>query len=256
MTEGTIIYYKDIIWVVKGIRHPPKFAIALPRYHTQGRVEMLDYAIWMLSDCVPYPLPHVPLKEAVVYDPRNLLRRSSVASRLAKKLEGFGCEFGLTGSLAVFGEGRDVDLIAYNEWCFEDLYHYLRELRERGRIKPLEGKWDGIGENLKRWRLEHSALEGILDGIPFSLKMVKSGERCRRPVKVRSIKVRGRMIAINDYAFPYLYKVNNLVVEALRLQYSELNGKEVIMRCDLEVWDDGEVCVLSKGNFLELFEDK
>ncbi len=252
ITEGTVIYYKDIIWIAKGIRHPPKFAVAFPRYHKQGRIRRVVLSQTMMSDCVPSPQPHIPLDRAIVYDPRNLLRKSQTALRLVKKLEGLGCEFGLTGSMAVFGEGRDVDLIAFNEWCFESLYYYLKELKEKGRIKPLKGKWDGIGEKLRKWRLGNSVLEGVLDGIPFSLKMVKQGEDCKRPVKVKTLKTKGKIIAVNNFVFPYLYKIGDVFVEALRLQFSELNNVKVNVKCNLEIWTDREVCTLSKDGFLEL----
>ncbi len=247
ITEGTIIEYKGVVWIAKGIRHPPRYAIAFPRY-----LEFSIPGIVRTSDCVPVPAPHIPLRDSKVYDPRYLLRKSNVAMKLVKEMEGFGCEFGLTGSLAIFGTGRDVDLVVFNEWCFEDLYFYLLELRMRGKIKGMWGKWDAIGKELAKWRFENSALEGILKGIPFSIKMVREPEPCRRPVKVKETTFRGIIRSINNFVFPYTYTINGMKVEALRLQFSELDNVFVEGKCDLEVWDSEEVCVLTKNSSLEL----
>ena len=195
ITEGTLLLFRDVIWIAKGIRHPRGYAIALPRYprSTKYAKTFTVNGIVRKSDCIPLPQPHIPLSKAVVYDPRNLIRKSNIAMKLVRKLDGFGCEFGLTGSMAVFGEGRDVDIIVYNEWCFNDLYAFLVDLKRRGKIKPIMGKWDGLGQNAMKWRYENAVLEGVLDGIPYSMKMVRESESCKRPTIIKKKRIKGKI---------------------------------------------------------------
>ncbi|ABU81233.1 hypothetical protein [Ignicoccus hospitalis] len=254
--EGFLAVYRGFVWVVKGVDVCEEGVIAYPRYDLKGRklekdvVDNLVRSALELTDCAPRPVPLLPLGETELVDPRHLLEADPAAKDFASL---FPCEVGLTGSRALGMGGGDVDLVVYDESCFNDVIETLRELKAKGEIGPYEGKWDALGPRARRKRKEYSVLEGVWKGIPYSIRLVKGPRSPRRPVAVAQVIRRGVVVRSDPYTPTQIVLHDGTVVESLRLQHAELpRGYEVVIEGILEVRADGVRVSLPPGGRLEI----
>ncbi len=231
--------------------------IAYPRYDERGRklarelIELLIESELKMTDCAPVPVPCLPPDEGEVLDPRWLLEVDRAAKRFA---ELFPCEAGLTGSRALGNVRGDIDLVFYDERCFNDVYETLSLLRERDYTRPpSEGKWDGLGPWMRAYRKRYTLLEGTWNGTPYSIRLVKFPRSPRRPVKVREAEVVG-VVVESSVTTPAIIKLHNgVVLESLRMQHSEVpQGTKIKVRGVIESRVDGTVIALPKGAVMEL----
>jgi len=246
LNEGFLLKFKDIIWMVKGIEHLEGFLVAFPRY--KGKAKVVDpslivssFNLYKTCDCAPVPVPLVPMDRSEVLDPRSLIEADKEAKDLASVIAKGA---GLTGSRAVGIEGGDIDLVYYSN--FNEVIKALKELKEDGEVTTHLGKWDSLGERAIEYRLKNSILEGKWRGTPFSIRLVSPPRAPSRPVRLKRIKKRGRIVSAQAYVMPYTYVLDDgTVIESLRLQHSEL-------RKDMCVEVDGYWEMSTRGGRLHL----
>ncbi len=259
IVEGFFLIHRQIIWVVKGVDVCEGHVIAFPRYDIRGRklsyevIAKLIKTYSRASDCSPRPSPLVPLAEAEVIDPRDLIDADRIAKDMASI---FSCEAGLTGSRA-WGSGNDIDLIFYGEECVPEVLRVMKELRENGVTKPpSEGKWDGLGMGARRYRMSNSLLEGIWGDIPYSFRIVSGPRSPRRPTILRRVNVCGYLTPISNIALPYTYELHvgntKIKLESLRMQHSEIGEVAVCVEGTLESRIDGMVLTLPPSSKLDV----
>ena len=253
--EGFLVLTRDAVWVVKGVDACEE-VIAYPRYDLRGRKLPRELKEALVeerkgpSDCAPVPVPRLSPREGELLDPRWLLDSDPKAKEFASL---FPCEAGLTGSRALGNEGGDIDLVFYDHSCFEDVVEVLRELKAKGLLREVEGKWDGLGPRARLLRKKYSVLEGVWEGTPFSIRLVLGPRAPRRPVAVGWVRVRGRVVRSDPFTPTTIVLDDGTVVESLRLQHSEVPiGYEVEVRGLLEVRTDGVRVSLPPGGKLEI----
>ncbi len=259
IVEGFFLVYEGVIWIAKGVDACGKYVPAIPKYDLRGRKLSYELILRLFndlshpSDCSPKPVPLIPLSDAEVIDPRDLLEADQVAKDMASV---FSCEAGLTGSRA-WGRGEDVDLIFYGRECARDVVSVMEELRSKGITKPPKlGKWDGLGLGARLYRMSRSLLEGEWHGIRYSFRIVGEPRSPRRPVAVVRTKLCGRLYPISNVVMPYTYELDygdgRIRVESLRMQHSELGEVRVCVEGIIESRVDGIVLSLPPGSMLDV----
>lgn len=210
LIEGSYVEVKDrVIFAVKGVSHPPKGIIAVPKYlRMEGSAiklnsfnSSMDFLRRHFREFLVYDeylgqkVPLIPLEEVKrVYDPvdgKNHLRKDAVSS-IALRMTGLIVEvsgiksdyIGVTGSilLGLHDEYSDVDVVVYGiENCLK-VYDTLKLMRESdvteclsGNFleKVLESRTDTCIEPVVWARHERRKLiNGVFMGKPYTLKLV------------------------------------------------------------------------------------
>ena len=233
--------------------------MAIPKYDLRGRklkrdlIMKLFYEFSRPSDCSPRPTPLIPLSEAEVIDPRDLLEADREAKDMASV---FSCKVGLTGSRA-WGEGDDVDLIFYGKECVREVIEVMEDLRSRGITRPPKfGKWDGLGPNARLYRMNKSLLEGIWNNTQYSFRIVGEPRSPRKPVVVGRTKFCGKLYPVSNLVMPYTYDLyyddGKIRVESLRMQHSEIGEARVCIEGVIESRVDGTILALPPGSKLDV----
>ncbi len=259
IVEGFFLIYQDVIWIVKGVDVCEKYALAIPKYDLRGRKLKHEIVLKLFvehsspSDCSPKPMPLIPLSDAEVIDPRDLLDADQIAKDMASI---FSCKAGLTGSRA-WGEGDDVDLIFYGRECEREVLSVMKDLRARGVTRPPKsGKWDGLGLGARLYRMNKSLLEGIWHNVRYSFRIVGEPRSPRRPAVVTKLKLCGLLRPVSNIVMPYTYELNydggKIRVESLRMQHSELGEVQVCIEGVMESRIDGTVLALPPGSKLDV----
>jgi len=254
--EGFLIKYKGYVWVAKGVDECSHI-IAFPRYDLRGRkldqnvVKLLARNVLGTSDCSPVPVPTLDPDLVEPLDPRSLIDADPIAKEFSKF---FPCEAGLTGSRAFGRGGGDVDLVFYDNTCFNDVIEILKELKKKGVITaPQRGKWDGLGKRAVKLRKRYTLLEGTWMGVPYSIRLVKGPRSPRRPVRLKWDVVTGRVL-VSTSTTPTLIRLDSgVMIESLRLQHAEVPpGSRIKVRGTWELRTDGLVLTLPPGAKLEI----
>ncbi|UXD22365.1 hypothetical protein IPA_03920 [Ignicoccus pacificus DSM 13166] len=251
IVEGFLLLYKDFIWMAKGIEHPEGYAVAFPRYHGGKKVSLFPTQFLSLvktCDCSPSPVPLVPLERAIVYDPRDLIERDTLARDFASVLAKGA---GLTGSRVIGVEG-DIDLVFYDS--YEEVLKALKDLRDDGEIEPEIGKWKSLGEGAIKCKLKHTLLEGKWRGVHYSIRLVSAPRAPSRPVSLGLKAVKGRIIEANNTVMPYEYVLENgVIIESLRMQHSEIPvGAIIEVKGSWEMSSRGERLHLGLNSFMDV----
>ncbi len=230
LIEGSYVEVKDgAIFAVKGVSHPPKGVIAVPKYlRTEGSTIKLNsfnasmdflrrhFCEFLVYDeYIGQEVPLVSFEEIKrVYDPvngKNSLRKdaaSSIALRMTGLIvekSGIGSDFiGVSGSilLGLYNESSDVDIVVYGiENCLK-VYDALKLMRESNVTsclsgnaleKVLESRSDTCVESVI-WEMHErrKLTNGVFMGRPYTLKLVPFPEEFWDKYGERSFKEIGR----------------------------------------------------------------
>ncbi len=220
-----------VIFAVKGVSHPPKGVIAVPKYiKTEGSVVKLNSfnsSVYFLrrhfreflihDEYLGQEIPFVPLEEVKrVYDPidgKNYLRKDAISSIALKMVElivensGIESDFvGISGSilLGLYNEFSDIDIVVYGIKNCLKVYDALKLMRENnitehlseGFLKKiLESRSDTLMEPIVWMMHEKRKLtNGVFMGRPYTLKLTPLPEEFWDKYGERRFKEIGRAI--------------------------------------------------------------
>ncbi|RLG80521.1 MAG: hypothetical protein DRO13_03545 [Thermoprotei archaeon] len=271
LIEGYVVLYKWYLWMVKGCEHPEDGVIAYPRYsvRTGSRIKDLrramEYAeklgVIRYYECLKESLPILPLNSIeLVLDPFNRTQWPRLPNSTVKFLENLGIaeheDVGLTGSYlastVITGiKPRDIDIIIRNRDLGETLYEKLKLLRASGVAKPVGvvDEFYGTDPGSRLKLLRHRVLEGVFNGIIYSIRILSCKERAK-PRCIKKAKLVTDQLTIvehiSPYVMPYTYiaegeELGTVNVRSLRMRYSEipLHTRLSIANCRLEYYMDG-----------------
>ncbi|MCS7135713.1 MAG: nucleotidyltransferase domain-containing protein [Nitrososphaerota archaeon] len=230
LIEGSYVELKDsTIFAVKGVSHPPKGIIAVPKYARVGgsTIKLGDFNSSMdffkrhFPDFLVYDeylgqvVPLIPLEEVKrVYDPidgKNRLKEDKISSIALKMVStivensGVKSEFvGITGSilLGLHNESSDVDIVVYGVKNCLKVYDALKIMRENkvteclsgnALEKVLESRSDTCIEPVIWAKHERRKItNGVFTGRPYTLKLVPLPEEFWDKYGERRFKEIGR----------------------------------------------------------------
>lgn len=239
LIEGSYIEVKDsAIFAVKGVSHPPKGIIAVPKYlRTENSIIKLDsftssmnllrrrFCEFLVYDeCLGQEIPLVPFGEIKrVYDPidgKNHLKRDTTSNIALKMIEliteksGISDNsIGISGSilLGLHNEFSDIDIVIYGVKNCLKVYDTLRLMRESNITECLSGNALGkILESRPDTLMEPSAwarhekrklTSGVFMERPYTLKLVPLPEEFWDKYGERRFKEIGRSVLrfrVND----------------------------------------------------------
>ncbi len=242
LVEGAMVLYRGCVWIAKGLVHPPRHVVALPRYTYDGRWRKLTIPerIELLEECsrwwsyVQMRIPQIPRDRALPIEPRLRDQKLQCVFKLVR--DGLS-EFTvfLTGSSALgMEEARDLDfvIVCRTIECSRKAYSALQRVGE-----PMHGlvysEWLAkhsreIDFHSYAALKERSVLLGTIAGVPYSARIV-----CLElsPARVLHHKFVEDVIEIrkpvSPYTTPCLYiaeskRFGRIVVESHRILFAEL----------------------------------
>ncbi|HIP85379.1 MAG TPA: hypothetical protein EYH17_01895 [Pyrodictium sp.] len=246
--EGWLIVAKNNVFIVKDVEQPFPYLRVVPRLLNGRKIHVEPHKLCTITRCLVDPCLNVKIplfmldsssKVISPFEAANSLNncKSKVcyaAKCLLELLQEVGYLAGISGSLAYKPyTANDIDIVVYGN--SEEAYMFLKELRQEGITKPL------YPNNIYSNRL----LFGKFLGIPYSIRLVSvtKPRPCIRRVLERQITFVAKIVDSIPYTTPayYLVEVEKgvyaetmLLIRTLRLRYTELNCKYVIVKGVLE----------------------
>lgn len=246
--EGWLIVAKKNIFIVKDVEQPLPYLRVIPRLLNGRKVHVEPHKLCTITKCLVDPCLHVKIplfmpdsKSKVIspFEAANSLNDCNnkvcrAAARLLELFQEVGYLAGISGSLAYKPHSaNDIDIVVYGS--SEEAYMFLKELRQEGVTRPL------YPDNTYSNRL----LFGRFLGVPYSIRLVSvtKPRPCIKRVLERPIVFSAKVIDSVSYTTPayYLVKVEKgvyngiiLLIRTLRLRYTELNCKYVVVKGVLE----------------------
>lgn len=246
--EGWIVVAKKDVFIVKDVEQPLPYLRVVPRLLNGRKVHVEPHRLCTVTRCLMDPCLHVEIpllmpdsKSKVIspFEAAKLLNDCSnrvcrVASRFLELFQEVGYLAGISGSLAYKPHSaNDIDIVVYGN--SEEAYTFLKELRQKEATKPLYSN-DTYSKRL---------LLGRFLGVPYSIRLipVTNPRPCIKRVLERPVTFSAKVIDSISYTTPayYLVKVEKgmyngtvLLIRTLRLRYTELSCRRVVVKGVLE----------------------
>lgn len=240
------------IWGVRGYTHPPSYLVATPYIRGHSRLRPYDLSAappWTLSflPCIGREAPLLSEADVTPIDPERALReRKDLWPEIIELIDVLSPEWvGLTGSWAVFMEGRgsDVDLLLFHKTDL--IVSALHDLREEGLLRRCADRYHKVSDKLSldEYELLYSGklMESCYKGRPYTIRALRTLER--EPCESFTAPM-GRyqglvsiLSSADGYAVPARYPAiidgREVLVESWHTRYQELRVGTYIGSLDL-----------------------
>lgn len=239
---------KENVFIVKDVEQPFPQLRVVPRLLNGRKVHVEPHNLCRVVKCfvdpclrtkIPLFMPDSKSKIISPFEAAKSLNECNsrvcrAASRLLELFQEVGYLAGVSGSLAYKPyTANDIDIVVYGD--SEEVYMFLKELRQEGITKPL------YSNNIYSNRL----LFGRFLDVPYSIRLVSvvKPRPCIKRVLERTVVFSAKIIDSISYTTPAYYLVSvergaysgtTLFVRTLRLKYTELNCKYVVVKGVLE----------------------
>jgi hypothetical protein len=266
MIEGYMFKYKGYLWVVKGCEHYDEQVIAFPRYDLINQTKIKDtckalsiaveLGVVKYDECLKMNIPAVRRDEIeYVLNPFDRGKWPPLPREILGILEALSPseleDVGLTGSYLASTvlssiEPRDVDLIIRGKNTGFKVYRILKDLRDRGVAKPLQGIGEYEGTNLETRikLLQNRVLEGVINDTVYSIRVVSCIESVK-PTCLEKVELfNGELVIaeeVSPLVMPYTYiavssDLGRILIRSLRMRFSEIpvGTKLFVSNCRLE----------------------
>jgi len=251
--EGWLVVVKEDVFVVKDVEQPFPYLRVVPRFLNGRKVHVEPYELCRVVKCfvdpclrikIPLLMPDSRSKIVSPFEAARSLDRCNsrvcqAALRLLELFQEVGFLAGISGSLAYKPcTANDIDIVVYGD--SEEVYKFLKELRQGGVTKPL----------YPDTAYSNRLLFGRFLDIPYSIRLVSitRPRPCIKRVLKRTVVFTAKIVDSISYTTPAYYLVNvekgaysgaTLLVRTLRLRYTELNCEYVVVKGVLEYTCNG-----------------
>ncbi len=286
LVEGTIVQYKNILWIVKGIYDGySDCVIATPRYSIDRKCKIKDLRKAMkIAEKLHAIVYHERIKRRVPCVPLNRIElilnpfESYAKEMLDDKALHFvslierlsGARVGITGSYLAKTiirdlTPRDIDLVILDSDNLHNrVYQVLRVLRLENLTRPCTINDIEIDKSIDRKSLDYLLRIRIIEGLyrdkPYSIRVVDINalNRWSRLKVLRRTSFTGKIViayAVRPYSMPYTYIVRNtrtdryILLMSHRMRFSEIPINTVLKlkKCCIEYYEE-DIYAISLDN--------